>query len=267
MGSSLKTLRRYSCLWPKRISKAGNKVPETKLVIINLQYTSKDQNAVLKINGKCDLVMQLVMQKLNIDVPVYDWSHDALHHLAVPFTLEERSNLKRNLIFDTRPAIQPSMSPSSSSMKRSLQDDSKSPNIFVAEMTDDPEKKKLKMRIRAVNSGNPASNTNESSSSHDGLVAGDTPVTEYSKPEKDSAVFEHVVKPLDYVLPGWIAKSIGSTRTKRYRRKRHGNKGRKHSSVLLTHNNSRDALIEDEVSNLDVVSAIKTETLSPETAV
>lgn len=102
MGSSLKTLRRYECLWPKRSTSSASKVTDPKLAIINLQYTSKDKKAVLKINGKCDNVMQLVMQKLNIDVPEYKWSADPLYHLAVPFTREERDVLKANLIFDSK---------------------------------------------------------------------------------------------------------------------------------------------------------------------
>lgn len=102
IGSSLKTLRRYECLWPKRAAGVARKGTEPKLVIINLQYTSKDKKAVLKINGKCDHVMQLVMHRLSIDVPIYDWPTDPLHRLATPFTPEERNFLKGCMIFDSK---------------------------------------------------------------------------------------------------------------------------------------------------------------------
>lgn len=100
IGSSLKTLRRYESLWPKR--SARDKQNEPKLAIINLQYTSKDRKAVLKINGKCDTVMQLVMKKLNLDVPIYNWHDDPLNRLAIPFTPGERDNLKATPIFDLK---------------------------------------------------------------------------------------------------------------------------------------------------------------------
>jgi NAD-dependent SIR2 family protein deacetylase len=40
-----------------------------KLVIVNLQKTPLDYAASLIINGKCDEVMRLVMQKLELDIP------------------------------------------------------------------------------------------------------------------------------------------------------------------------------------------------------
>lgn len=264
MGSSLKTLRRYNDLWPKTITRANNKEPETKLVIINLQYTPKDQHAVLKINGKCDLVMQLVMQRLNINVPAYDWFNDALHHLAIPFTPNEQANLKRNLIFDTRPAKL--SSPSSSSLKVNAREESKSSGLFVAELTDDPDRKRLKMRFRAVTSSNLTNNRDESTLTHEELDISDTCVVDDDEPEVATQSVEHIAKPLDYVLPGWIAKSIGRTRTKSYKRKRHGNKGKKHSSVLKPHNESRNTREPDEVSKLDDIPTVKTEVLSPEAA-
>ena len=40
-----------------------------KLVIVNLQKTPLDGAASLVINGKCDEVMKLLMQKLGYDIP------------------------------------------------------------------------------------------------------------------------------------------------------------------------------------------------------
>lgn len=257
LGTSLKTLRRYNCLWPKSIHSSGRKEPETKLVIVNLQYTPKDKNAVLKINGKCDLVMQLVMQRLNIDVPSYDWSCDPLLKLSTPFTVEERADLKRNLIFETKSKCQPA-SPKSDSLKRQAS----SPSLFVSELTDDPEKKRLRMRIRAVNVGAISNQSEESSTSQDGIVI-----------KKESDFVEEFVEefqtepgtPLkleSYALPGWLGKSLGSNKTSSYRRKRHGNKGRSHWSTLKRSNDESKS----DTNNLtpDVITT-ETEDETPNT--
>lgn len=65
LGSSLKILRKYNCLWPKNRKKL-------KLVIVNLQWTPKDSQATIKINGKCDEVMREVAAALALTVPPYD---------------------------------------------------------------------------------------------------------------------------------------------------------------------------------------------------
>ena len=65
LGSSLKILRKYNCLWPKR----QHGKPE--LYIVNLQWTPKDSQSNLKINGKCDIVMREIMKHLSVEVPDY----------------------------------------------------------------------------------------------------------------------------------------------------------------------------------------------------
>ena len=88
LGSSCKVLRKYHCLWPKK----GKKV---KLAIINLQWTPKDSQATLKINGKCDLVMEQIMAGLDITPRTYDKSTDPIHCQNVPLREDEESTCNR----------------------------------------------------------------------------------------------------------------------------------------------------------------------------
>jgi NAD-dependent SIR2 family protein deacetylase len=66
LGSSLKILSKYQDLWPTPAQKHRR-----RLVIVNLQPTCKDRLAKLKINARCDDVMQRVMNILNVPVPAY----------------------------------------------------------------------------------------------------------------------------------------------------------------------------------------------------
>ncbi|KAJ0044275.1 hypothetical protein NL108_003727, partial [Boleophthalmus pectinirostris] len=68
LGSSLKVLKKYPCLWS--MNKPAIKRPQ--LYIVNLQWTPKDDLAVLKIHAKCDDVMKLLMEELNMHVPPYN---------------------------------------------------------------------------------------------------------------------------------------------------------------------------------------------------
>lgn len=94
LGSSLKVLKKYACLWC--MNRPANKRP--KLYIVNLQWTPKDDLALLKINGKCDDVMRLLMEELNIQAPVYDRAEDPIFSLATPLRPEEVDSHTRDVI-------------------------------------------------------------------------------------------------------------------------------------------------------------------------
>ncbi|KAK5866327.1 hypothetical protein PBY51_020527 [Eleginops maclovinus] len=94
LGSSLKVLRKYACLWG--MNKPASRRP--KLYIVNLQWTPKDDLAALKMNGKCDDVMRLLMEELNILVPAYDRAKDPVFSLAVTLRQEEVDSHTREVI-------------------------------------------------------------------------------------------------------------------------------------------------------------------------
>ncbi|XP_061844076.1 NAD-dependent protein deacetylase sirtuin-7 isoform X2 [Nerophis lumbriciformis] len=94
LGSSLKVLKKYACLWC--MNRPADKRP--KLYIINLQWTPKDDLAVLKIHAKCDDVMNLLMKELHIHIPVYVRVDDPIFSLATPLHPDEQHSHTRALI-------------------------------------------------------------------------------------------------------------------------------------------------------------------------
>ncbi|ELW68195.1 Ethanolamine-phosphate cytidylyltransferase [Tupaia chinensis] len=71
----LLVLKKYPRLWC--MTKPPSRRP--KLYIVNLQWTPKDDWATLKLHGRCDDVMRLLMAELGLEVPLYD-SYDMVHY-------------------------------------------------------------------------------------------------------------------------------------------------------------------------------------------
>ncbi|XP_019615627.1 PREDICTED: NAD-dependent protein deacetylase sirtuin-7-like [Branchiostoma belcheri] len=110
LGSSLKVLKRYSCLWGK--TRVLHKRP--KLFIVNLQWTPKDDNATLKIHGKCDELMVLLMKKLRLDIPLYRRENDPIFKLVTPLLSDEHDS------FSTRQLTLPTDTTSLRTQQESL---------------------------------------------------------------------------------------------------------------------------------------------------
>ncbi|XP_076879601.1 NAD-dependent protein deacetylase sirtuin-7 [Brachyhypopomus gauderio] len=94
LGSSLKVLKKYACLWCMK--KPVAKRP--KLYIVNLQWTPKDDLATLKIHGKCDDVMRLLMEELGVEIPTYNRMDDPIFSLATPLKPDEVDSHSRKTL-------------------------------------------------------------------------------------------------------------------------------------------------------------------------
>lgn len=77
LGSSLKVLQHYKFIW-ERSGAHGEK----RFVIVNLQWTPKDRAAQLKINGRCDVVLQQLLGALNLKCDAYSERADPIAALA-----------------------------------------------------------------------------------------------------------------------------------------------------------------------------------------
>ncbi|KAH1182719.1 NAD-dependent protein deacetylase sirtuin-7 isoform X1 [Mauremys mutica] len=91
LGSSLKVLKKYPHLWC--MSKPPSRRP--KLYIVNLQWTPKDDLAALKLHGKCDDVMRLLMEELGLEITCYDRTKDPIFSLAIPLSPDEEGSHSR----------------------------------------------------------------------------------------------------------------------------------------------------------------------------
>ncbi|XP_050717851.1 uncharacterized protein LOC126999356 isoform X2 [Eriocheir sinensis] len=91
LGSSLKVLKKYPWLW--QMGRPPKKRP--RLYIVNLQWTPKDKDATLKINGRCDEVMARVMKALGYKLPHYSKARDPIFTLATPLHPAEANTASR----------------------------------------------------------------------------------------------------------------------------------------------------------------------------
>lgn len=60
-----------------------------KIYIVNLQWTPKDESAMLKINGRCDEVISALMEGLKMKIPTYERQKDPLFAHATSLREEE----------------------------------------------------------------------------------------------------------------------------------------------------------------------------------
>lgn len=95
-GSSLKVLKHYACLWPKKKS--------TQLIIVNIQWTPKDKQATLKINGYCDQVMKLVFDYIQqhrdkkLKMSEYSLKSDPLLRMSIALEKSELKTTTKNFL-------------------------------------------------------------------------------------------------------------------------------------------------------------------------
>ncbi|KAL2089639.1 hypothetical protein ACEWY4_014327 [Coilia grayii] len=104
LGSSLKVLKKYPRLWC--MNRPASKRP--RLYIVNLQWTPKDDLAALKIHGKCDDVMSLLMEELNIKVPAYNRAEDPIFTMATALQPVEDASHTRKLVLPPAGPQEPS---------------------------------------------------------------------------------------------------------------------------------------------------------------
>ncbi|KAM5216922.1 NAD-dependent protein deacetylase sirtuin-7 isoform 1-T1 [Hipposideros larvatus] len=98
LGSSLKVLKKYPHLWC--MTKPPSRRP--KLYIVNLQWTPKDDWAALKLHGRCDDVMQLLMDELGLEIPPYSRWQDPIFSLATPLRADEEGSHSRKSLCRSR---------------------------------------------------------------------------------------------------------------------------------------------------------------------
>jgi len=98
IGTSLKVLKHYACLWPKK--------KDTDIIIVSIQWTPKDKFASLKINGYCDQVMKLLIENLKLkkfkklNVEEYSLKTDPIFQIAVKLKKHELTTTSKPFLMD-----------------------------------------------------------------------------------------------------------------------------------------------------------------------
>jgi NAD-dependent deacetylase sirtuin 7 len=103
LGTSLKVLKHYACLWPKKKS--------TESAIVSIQWTPKDKVATLKINGYCDQVMKYLIKnlqsnKVEVKVNEYSLKEDPIFKLAVKLKKDELITTSKPFLLDYSQSLQ-----------------------------------------------------------------------------------------------------------------------------------------------------------------
>eukprot|EP00074_Homo_sapiens_P110001 XP_024306562.1 NAD-dependent protein deacetylase sirtuin-7 isoform X4 [Homo sapiens] len=96
-------LKKYPRLWC--MTKPPSRRP--KLYIVNLQWTPKDDWAALKLHGKCDDVMRLLMAELGLEIPAYSRWQDPIFSLATPLRAGEEGSHSRKSLCRSREEAPP----------------------------------------------------------------------------------------------------------------------------------------------------------------
>ncbi|XP_028912624.1 NAD-dependent protein deacetylase sirtuin-7 isoform X3 [Ornithorhynchus anatinus] len=94
----IEVLKKYPRLWC--MTKPPSRRP--RLYIVNLQWTPKDDLAALKVHGKCDDVMRLLMSDLGLDIPRYGRCQDPIFSLATPLRAGEEGTHSRKALVAPR---------------------------------------------------------------------------------------------------------------------------------------------------------------------
>jgi NAD+-dependent protein deacetylase sirtuin 7 len=92
LGTSFKVLRHYKSLWPKKLK---------NLIIVNIQWTCKDKQSLIKLNSYCDQFMEMLVKELEIEITnEFDYKNeqDPLIDLAIKLQTNEEISLNKNTI-------------------------------------------------------------------------------------------------------------------------------------------------------------------------
>eukprot|EP00964_Phaeocystis_antarctica_P008455 scaffold4560_cov74-Phaeocystis_antarctica.AAC.3 len=77
----MQVLQHYKFIWQQPAAAA--RTSPRQIVIVNLQPTPKDRVAHLRIHARCDELVQLLLQQLELPLPAYDRGKDLILRMRV----------------------------------------------------------------------------------------------------------------------------------------------------------------------------------------